>query len=424
MDSVVLLEEILGQPRAQGGAGLPRGTPVGVLAKPAGADCNLQCTYCFYLEKAALYPQAKVHRMSLEVARELVRQKMEWGGSEVSFGWQGGEPTLMGLDFFRQIVAWQQEFGQPGQVVSNGLQTNALLLDEEWAEFLREYRFLVGVSLDGPEDIHDHYRRDWGRKGTFRRVMENIALLQRKKVEFNILCVVNAVNVSQPERLWDFFMEHGLFYLQFIPCVELDPRTGRPSAFSIAPEQYGAFLCRIFDRWRREEVPQVYVRFFNDLLGVYLGQESPTCLFRQECGDYVVVEHNGDVYACDFFVEPSWRLGNLMERPLWEIVQTARAQAFRVRKRNLAPECQRCGWLHLCYGECPKYRIINGGVHRPTYFCASYKRFFSHAHPEFLRLAQTLGGSPKVALPQAEWGRNDPCPCGSGKKFKRCCGQF
>jgi uncharacterized protein len=329
----------------------------------------------------------------------------------------------MGLDFFRQVVAWQQEFGQPGQVVANGLQTNGLLLDAEWAEFLREYHFLVGVSLDGPPDLHDHYRLDLGGKGTFQRVLDRIALLKEAEAEYNILCVVNALNVHQPDRVWDFFMEQGFSYIQFIPCVEVDPRTGSPSDFSVTPEQFGRFLCRIFDRWYQEGPLDVYVRYFNDVMAVYLGHECPTCLYRRECGDYVVVEHNGDVYACDFFVEPEWKLGNLMEQPLWEIVATPHAQAFRARKRNLAPECQRCGWLPVCHGGCPKYRRINGGVDRPTYFCRAYRMFFAHAHARLMELARTLGGAPRVTLPPMEWGRNDPCPCGSGKKFKKCCGR-
>jgi len=361
--------------------------------------------------------------MGPEVQEAMIRQLMTQGLPHVSFGWQGGEPTLMGLDFFRRAVEWQQQYGYSGQTVANGLQTNGLLLNDEWAEFLRRYKFLVGVSLDGPPDLHDFYRRNAAGKGSFGRVMENIERLKAHRVEFNLLVVLNDRNVTQPERLWDFFLEHDLRYLQFIPCVERDPRTGKLASFSITGKQYGQFLRRTFDRWYGEGEPTLYERFFNDLLAVYCGEEHPSCLHRPECGDYVVVEHNGDVYACDFFVEPEWYLGNLLETPLPALTQTERAQSFRQRKRNLAPECRRCGWLPLCYGGCPKYRQFAGGVHRPNYLCEGYKRFYAYAHERLLALAHKYGRRPRVPLPPAELRRNDPCPCGSGRKFKKCCGR-
>ena len=387
-----------------------------VLVKPAGADCNLNCSYCFYKDKGALYPDTRRHRMSEEVLDSLVRQVMALSGQQASFSWQGGEPTLMGLPFFEKVVSLQQRYGR-GQTVANSLQTNATLLNDDWARFLWQYRFLVGVSLDGPQEMHDAQRLDHTGQGSFERVMRGVNVLRQHDVAFNILVVLTRQNIGDPTSLYRFFLEQDLRHLQFIPCAERDPATHDLAPFSISADEYGAFLCRAFELWLKDGQPTAYVRFFDELLIAYVNGQHPSCIHREQCGDFVVVEHNGDVYACDFFVEPAWRLGNLLETPLLELLQSERFTAFRQRKRELAAECRRCQYLHLCYGGCPKYRLLDSGdIASPSYFCAAYRRFFAFSAATMRALSW------RVAQPGRRVGRNDPCPCGSGRKYKHCCG--
>lgn len=355
-----------------------------VLVKPVSADCNLACEYCFYSSKAALYPETRRHRMSERVLRELVSQFMSLSFDRASFCWQGGEPTLAGLDFFKQAIKYQGLFGVPGQVVENSLQTNGVLIDEEWAVFLARYRFLVGVSLDGPAELHDYYRRDRGGGASYERVMRGIEWLRRYSVDFNILVLLNERNIRHPRELYRFFLDQGFRYLQFIPCVERNPETGEIAHYSITPEQYGRFLCEVFDEWAGEGVPTVYVRDFEELLISYVTGEAPSCTFSRDCGKYVVVEYNGDVYPCDFFVEPEWLLGNIMEQSLEEIIDGPKFAEFSLRKRRLAANCKGCPWLKYCHGGCPKHWVQLGLDH--NYFCQSYRMLFEHAHERFLEL--------------------------------------
>lgn len=374
-----------------------------LLIKPAGPDCNLRCTYCFYLPKLALFPGTKMRRMSDKVLEALTAQYMLVAGKIASFCWQGGEPTLMGLDFFERAIKLQRKYMQHGQIVSNTIQTNGILVDHKWARFWREYKFLVGVSLDGPKELHDRYRKDNANRGTFERVMRTIDLLKGGGVEFNILCVLNDVTARYPDELIHFFLSHDLRFVQFIPCVEWDESGDRIAPFSITPEAYGEFLCRAFDIWYGNGMPQFYERFFNDILALYSGYGMPTCIMKRHCGDYVVVEHNGDVYACDFFVEPNWKYGNLLERPLNELLRMEVAVRFREQKRNLSDDCLNCKWLHICNGGCPKYRLFNGGINCTNYFCEAYKRFFSHAHRKYLRMAERLDVRMLVPTEKRRW---------------------
>lgn len=394
-----------------------------LLIKPAGADCNLACGYCFYRPKAALYPEEQRPRMSAEVLESLMQQYLAIAGEQAAFGWQGGEPLLMGLEFFQQAVALQQKYGRPGQRIANGLQTNGILLNDEWARFLRDYRFLVGLSLDGPPELHDAYRQALGGQGSHERVMEAARAMRRYSVEFNALVVLTPQNVKYPARLYDYFLSHDLRYLQFIPLAELD-ESGKLASFSISAEAYGDFLCAVFDRWLVNGQPTAYVRLFDEMLIRYVNGEFPSCTFRQACDSYVVIEHNGDVYSCDFAVEPAWYLGNLMQTPLLEIVQGARFQEFAARKGQLSEECRACPWLTMCYGGCPKYRLIGGGqADARDYFCRAHRRFFAHSKSTYEQLARRF--SPVAAPPAAPAHppeRNDPCPCSSGRKYKQCCG--
>lgn len=310
---------------------------------------------------------------------------------------------MMGLEFFERAVWLQRMHAQSNQAVCNTIQTNGLLINSDWARFFKRHNFLVGVSLDGPKELHDHYRKDHAHKGSFDRVMRAIECLRNHDVEFNILCVLNNVTVHHPERLIEFFLSHNLRYLQFIPCVEWDESGERIAPFSVTPEAYGEFLCRAFDMWCADGVPQFYERFFNDVLAVYAGYGMPTCIMKRRCGSYVVVEYNGDVYACDFFVEPQWRYGNLLESPLEELLKSEIAVRFRERKRSLSSQCLSCRWLHICNGGCPKYRMFVGGVECVNYFCEAYKRFFSHSHRRYLRMAERL--NVRVCSPSMLYGQ-------------------
>jgi uncharacterized protein len=396
-----------------------------ILVKPVSADCNLGCIYCFYRDRPT-DPYRDIggrHVMQDCTLQSLIREGMHLMPQVATFGWQGGEPTLAGLSFFQRVVHLQQQYGRAGQSVCNGVQTNAVLIDDEWARFFAEFKFLLGVSLDGPQQLHDHYRRHIDRQGTHGQVMRGIAALRRQHTEFNILTVINNVTADHPREILSFMLEHDLRYLQFIPCVEVDPRTGKPADFSVMPGQFADFLCQVFDLWYNHGQPEVSVRLFDNLLLAYAGHGPQICQFQQECGDYVVVEYNGDVYPCDFYVDARFYLGNLHQQPLKETATSATAVAFRQRKRQGDPLCHTCAWQHICNHDCPLMRDRNPEGHT-HYLCQAYRQFFAYSE-ERLRQMSTHIPSPvtKADPPGPEVGRNDPCPCGSGKKHKKCCGR-
>ncbi len=407
-----------------------------VLIKPAGPDCNLNCSYCFYLEKSALFPETKQHRMSNSILEETIRQVMTQGAQMINFGWQGGEPTLMGLEFFRKAVDLQANYGRE-QTVSNGLQTNGVLIDEEWADFLKEHNFLVGLSLDGPEHVHDHYRFTKGNKGSWAQVMKSAHTMLDAGVAVNALTVVNDYSAQYAEEIYNSHKSHGLNYMQFIPCVETDP--GNPTVaapFSVSAEAYGDFLTRIFDLWMQDfknGLPTTFVRFIDSVFHSYVDINPPECTLLHTCGQYVVVEHNGDVYSCDFYVAPDWKLGNVTEGSLSEMLNSERQTQFGLMKAKLPRECLNCPWVRYCRGGCTKDRIKDPRDRELNHFCASYKMFFEHAHPRMSRLAENWKIQQEALARREEIlmaiqqrkitiDRNDPCPCGSGKKFKKCCG--
>ncbi|MFQ5753350.1 MAG: anaerobic sulfatase maturase, partial [bacterium] len=319
-----------------------------VLVKPAGPDCNLACNYCFYLEKLKLFSDSKIHRMSGAILEETIRQVMNQAGENVSFGWQGGEPTLMGLSFFEKVIEYQKRYGR-GQIVGNGLQTNGILIDEPWANFLNKHHFLVGLSLDGPEYIHNRYRRTRGGQGTWMRVVDSAKLMLDKDVAVNALTVVNDFSVQFPQAIYEFHKELGLNYMQFIPCLETDPYDpGRAASFSVSPEKYGDFLCRLFDLWMADFIdnqPTTSIRFFDSVFYNYVDLLAPECTLLPACGVYLVVEHNGDVFSCDFFVEPAWKLGNVMEGDLSQMLNSERQYEFGRMKAEIPEDCKNCKWL-------------------------------------------------------------------------------
>ncbi len=334
--------------------------------------------------------------MSLEVLEELVRQVMQAGESQVSFSWQGGEPTLMGLEFFKKAVAFEQKYGRAGQSVGNGFQTNGLLLNDDWCKFFKGYSFLVGLSLDGPEHVHDHYRRDRGGRPTYQRVMKAAKLMTKHSVAYNVLAVVNDYSAQFPRETYTFLTRQALpgesqeKFLQFIPVVETDHRTGAAAPFSVSGEAFGKFLCEVFDCWLgdfRDGWPTVSIRFFDSVFHSYVGLEAPECGSMKECGCYVVVEHNGDVYSCDFFVEPRWKLGNLMQGNLVEMLNSPTQCEFGQMKAALPELCLTCPWLEICRGGCTKDRIRDPADNGLSHFCISFKMFVEHADAQFRRLA-------------------------------------
>lgn len=383
------------------------------MTKPIGPLCNLDCTYCFYLEKMHLYPEAKNFRMSDEVLERYVRDYIESQPSgEVSFAWQGGEPTMLGVGFFRKVVEFQEKYGQ-GRRIENALQTNGTLLDDEWGEFLAANKFLVGLSVDGPRELHDKYRVDRGQKPTFDRVMAGLEVLKRHKVDFNTLTVVNRANSRKPKEVYEFLRRMGSGFMQFIPLVERVVEGKNPhglglsappvvdenivesthiTPWSLRPEHYGQFLVSIFDEWVRSDVGRVYVQLFDVTLGNWAGMGGGLCVFSEKCGNAVAVEHNGDVYSCDHYVYPEFKLGNLMNHSLGEMVGSDRQQKFGNDKADLPKYCRECEVRHCCHGECPKHRFLRTPDGEPglNYLCKAYKRFFTHSAPYMRVMTQLL----------------------------------
>jgi uncharacterized protein len=370
-----------------------------VMTKPRGAICNLDCDYCFYLRKESLYPGASF-RMSDETLENYTRQYIQSQRvPEINFAWQGGEPTLMGLDFFRKAVAYQKKYARPSMRIENALQTNGALLDDEWCQFFAENRFLIGISLDGPREAHDLYRRDKGRSPTFERVLRSIELLKKHKVDFNILTCVSAANVHQPLEVYHFLRDEiGAEFIQFIPIVERQNETGFQEGTALTPrsftgEQYGDFLIAIFDEWVRRDVGKVFVQMFDTALGRWLGAPGGLCVFQETCGLALAMEHNGDLYACDHFVEPRYRLGNIFEMPMNELVGSEQQRTFGLDKKSSLPRyCRECPVLFACNGGCPKDRtdFTPDGEAGLNHLCAGFKAFFTHVDQPMRQMADLL----------------------------------
>ncbi len=367
--------------------------PFTLLIKPAGPDCNIACEYCFYSGKTNIFGADK-HRMSNDILEELVRSYLKLGFPVNSMAFQGGEPSLMGVGFYEKLIELQQKYAQPGQEITNALQTNGTLLDEKWCRFLAKNKFLVGISLDGPQKYHDYYRKDHAGQGTWQRVMRGIANCRKYGVEYNILVLLNKQNVVAPDELFDFFIEQQVDFLQFVQCMEWDHHTGQIADFSITPQQYGDFLCRIYDRWIDYGPEKISIRTFDSVMSYLLRGQHTECTFGPRCNDYIVIEHNGDAFCCDFFVEPQWRLGNIMETPIEQLAGSPLKRKFARRKWYVANKCQLCRWLDICRGGCPKDRIpIEGSYRVPSYFCQGYKQFFAHTVAGFEQLVARLQGN-------------------------------
>lgn len=385
--------------------------PYHVMTKPIGPRCNIDCSYCYYLEKEKLYPSEKKFRMADEVletyVRDLIASEVRVGVRDVLFAWQGGEPTMLGLPYFEKIVALQRQYCPPGIKISNSLQTNGMLVDEAWAAFFARESFLIGISIDGPREIHDRYRRDRAGRATFSAVMKGLEALQREKVEYNILCTVHRANAGKGKEIYKFLRALGTQHLQFIPIVERrgtsgdlagapqvdDDPSNLVTEWSVHPRAYGKFLCDVFDIWVRQDFGKIFVQFFENQVGIWMGRPASLCVFAETCGNAMALEHNGDLYTCDHYVYPEYRLGNIMETPLSEMAWSDAAEKFGNDKRDsLTAQCQRCQYRFACNGGCPKHRILRSKDGEPghNYFCESYTIFFRHAGSRLREIALAL----------------------------------
>jgi uncharacterized protein len=364
-----------------------------VFVKPIGSICNLDCRYCYYLKKEHLYPEGESFRMPDIILEEYIVQHIEASAEPViRFSWHGGEPTLLGLDYFRKILALQQKHQPAEQRIANGMQTNGTLLDEAWCRFLADEGFYVGLSLDGPQKIHNRYRSTKGGKPTHEKTMWGYELLRKHKVYTDILCVVNADNVRYPSEVYHFFKQIGADYVSFLPMVDPQPDTrSGVSALTVAADAWGDFLCSIFDEWISIDIGKVKVQIFEEAARTAFEQEHSLCIFRPVCGDIPVVEHNGDFYSCDHFVDNEHRLGNIIETPLLDLLESPKQRAFgRTKLETLPRYCRGCEVKDMCHGECPKNRFIRtpDGETGLNYLCAGYKRFFTHCRP-FIKAVAT-----------------------------------
>ena len=423
-----------------------------VMAKPIGPICNLDCKYCFYLEKESLYPQAQKWAMREDVLDSYVRQYIEAHDAPViNFAWQGGEPTLLGVDYFHRLVDIQKKYAN-GKRIQNAFQTNGVLLNDDWAALFKENEFLIGVSIDGPRALHDAYRVDKGGQPTFDRVIRGIETLKRNGVEFNTLTTVHRGNADYPVEVYRFLKENGSGFMQFIPIVEriaqqvtadglqlISPDfsgAAQVAPWSVEPRQFGRFLCAIFDEWVRRDVGTCFVQLFDVSLETWSGMEASLCIFKRQCGQALALEHGGDLYSCDHFVYPQNRLGNILDAPLAALVESEQQRSFGEAKESTLPKyCRECDVRFACNGECPKHRFLKtpDGEAGLNYLCAGYKMFFHHVDPYMRFMARELAAQRAPAnvmrwtatqdaqQAMAQAGRNDPCPCGSGKKFKHCC---
>lgn len=385
----------------------PFAKPLYVMLKPAGAHCNLACKYCYYLEKNKLYPTAQRHLMSDEMLEQFTREYIEAQTmNQVLFTWHGGEPLLRSIDFYRKALSLQQKYAG-GRRIDNVIQTNGTLLTDEWCEFFAQNHWLVGISIDGPQPDHDHYRLTAAGKPSWKKVMQGIKLLKKHGVEWNAMAVVNAYNVNHPMEFYRFFKENGCQFLQFTPIVERLTRheDGRTlasladkdeislSEASVAPEQWGYFLCAIFDEWVRKDVGKIFVEIFDCTLANWMGISPGICAYSKECGHAGVMEHNGDVYSCDHFVFPEYKLGNIRDHSLIDMLYGEQQQEFsRLKHSSLPRQCKECDMEFVCHGECPKNRFMKDkyGDSGLNYLCPGYYHYYQHVAPYMDYMKQEL----------------------------------
>ncbi len=438
------------------------------MSKPIGPICNLDCEYCYYLHKEDLFPSGERWRMPERTLQEYIAQYVAAQPSDapdITFAWQGGEPTLLGIEFFQHAVEVQKQVCPPGKKIVNTLQTNGVLVDDAWCEFFKSNEFLIGLSIDGPAELHDRYRYDKKGRPTFDGVLRCLKLLKQHNIEFNALVVVNRHNGSSGRRVYTYLRDNGVQFIQFIPIVERfgigvhgeteaeehgqENASPLVSSRSVEPLQFGNFLIEVFDEWAKRDVGKVFVQIFDQALSAWMGMEPSLCVFRKQCGRAMAIEHNGDVYSCDHYVEPDYKLGNIFDLPIVEMANSERQYQFGVDKEALLPQyCLDCEVRFACNGECPKNRFSEtpDGEAGLNYLCAGYRKFFNHIDPVMKLMAEEVqnrrpaanvmhrlhaqrrnsektgaASQRRAAANRASVRRNDPCPCGSGRKYKKCC---
>ena len=428
------------------------------LIKPCGPACNLNCEYCFYQEKKQLFSQKGHYKLPSQVLETFIKQYIEsQEAPEVHFTWQGGEPTLLGIEFYKNAVNLQSKYCD-GKTIINAIQTNGVLIDDRWGEFFSENQFLVGISIDGPQKIHDRYRRGPKGQPTFEAVMKGLETLKKHQTSFNTMTVVNDVSAHHALGLYRFLKSIGDGFMQFIPLVErrpdesarrlnlnfgLPPNQNKSAGsasvmpWSVKPKHFAEFYIQIFDEWIRHDVGKQNIQFFEVALGNWLGVGAELCHFSPTCGNTGVLEYNGDVYTCDHYVYPDYRLGNILETNLSEIMRSSKMCEFGAVKREFLPfRCQQCNVLFACNGDCPKHRFVRsvGKGPRHSYLCSAYKKIFTYMDgymnimPGLIRTGRDASTVMKIVARDdkemifKQTKRNSPCPCGSGKKYKRCCG--
>ncbi|MFX1489111.1 MAG: anaerobic sulfatase maturase [Promethearchaeota archaeon] len=398
--------------------------PFSLLIKPASADCNLRCAYCFYIDHLRFVE--KHPRMSEDTLKKIIASYMRTNqNGNYAFGWQGGEPTLMGLKFFKKAIEFQTTYAPPGAIISNGLQTNGTLITNEMAKFFAEYRFLLGVSLDGPADLHNYYRKSIGLKPTHRLVLQGIERLKKYNVEFNILTLVNNITVERGTEIYKYLRDNGYNYHQYIPCVEFD-ENNKLKPFSITGEEWGAFLCDVFNEWIKNDINKVSIRLFDSVLNYLVSETYSVCYMGEDCCQYFVVEYDGSVYPCDFFVRKDLLLGNVKTDSWTELINSPKYHKFGAQKANWDVNCEKCPFINFCHGDCQKFRFHDSVSSKYlSILCKGWKKFYASTLPRFKTIADKIKRENK-SLSQFQTktikiGRNSPCPCGSGKKYKDCC---
>ncbi|WP_462413638.1 anaerobic sulfatase maturase [Neobacillus sp. Marseille-QA0830] len=400
---------------------------LGVMWKTVSEDCNLACEYCYYSTCGGKV-KSPIRKIDSQLLEKFIHEYMAKTQGSASFAWQGGEPLLAGLEFFEKVVNLQAKYSPPKTIISNALQTNATLIDDNWARFFKRYNFLIGVSLDGPKEIHDSKRITGSGKGSYDRVMNGIHILKKNDVDFNILTVIHKGNVGKAKELMEFYKKEGFGFIQFIPCMDFRAQeTHKQGHYLITPEEYGDFLCDVFDLWYNEGEPDVSIRFFDNMLSVYVNQEAELCIHRAACPKTLVLEQNGDAYPCDFYLSEDYKLGNVGVDSLDAILNSPVYQQFLGLKPKVPKKCTQCEYFTLCHGGCPRNRkwMESGHVADVDYFCESYLKVYQYADERMNALAGKLKNrwleeyiKSGLKVP----GRNELCICGSNKKFKKCCG--
>lgn len=393
--------------------------PTSIMWKTVSEDCNLACDYCYY---STCQGQLKgdIRRIDDDLLQKVIREIMETSQGSASFAWQGGEPLLAGLPFFERVVQLQAHYAPRNTTISNALQTNGTLINAKWAEFFRKYSFLIGVSADGPEHIHNKRRKTGSGAGSYALVMKGIEALRQAKVDFNILTVIHEDNVEQAGVVMEWLEQEQIDYVQFIPCMDFRAQeVNAAGKYLVTPKQYGRFLCETFDLWYRDGKPRISVRFFDNWLQKLIGQQPELCVHREACPSILILEQNGDAYPCDFYIHDDFKLGNAGQQSLVSLMDSPKWNTFHEQKGDLSTTCKSCEYLHYCHGGCPRNRI--GQQESESlgldYFCESYRMLYAHGEQRMRKLARSLITQNNISFP----GRNERCICGSGRKAKQCC---